>query len=175
MIRTVAARKDFSFEPSSCVKVPSSMFHPNHRESDPTLKNKLKSIRDQLNDVINEIDENGTGTETKLKTQLKITGGFGGPATWQDFTVDHERVSPEVIAAITNKIGTLQTNLKIRKPSAPFPDSRTYTIEYGDEENPRKIVLNDADLDAEAQNVINLIRQHASGDERGQEKDKEIR
>ena len=97
-----------------------------------------------------------------MDIRLKITGGFGGPAAWQELALDENSVSPDQFTKITSALETIARQQAGESPeNLPiYPDAQTYEFEFGEKER-RKCTVTDASMSKEIRDIVRLIRQQA--------------
>ena len=94
--------------------------------------------------------------------RLKITGGFGGPASWQDLSLDADTVGKEKLAEIE---ASLKAAVQSQQPAAPgqefFADGQTYAFEFESENEQNGMSVTDANITDEIREIVQLIRENA--------------
>ena len=100
-----------------------------------------------------------------MDIRLKITGGFGGPAAWQDITLDPKTVPPEELAKIESTLDTSATEQakSSNDGSPPFPDAQTYEFELVEKGSARILTVTDASISQELRDIVQLMRRQAKG------------
>jgi hypothetical protein len=98
-----------------------------------------------------------------MHVRLKITGGYGGPATWQDLQLDVDSVNAAELTRIKTVlemyVGNQGTSQFESLPN--IPDGRIYDFEIGEGVDKRTLSLNDGGLPPDVAEVIQLIYRHS--------------
>lgn len=95
-----------------------------------------------------------------MDVRLRITGGYAGPAGWQDLRADLATVGEERCRDIESVLDNARSLPESMSPV--FPDGLTYEFDYGTS-HPRYLKVTDADISPELREIVRLIQNLAAG------------
>jgi meiotically up-regulated gene 157 (Mug157) protein len=95
---------------------------------------------------------------------LRITGGYGGPATWLDLQLNLSSLSQEDSERLSNTLEKyLGKNGETKVAKVPnFPDGRVYDFEIDDDGNKRILSMHDGNIPPDIAELIPFIHKHSS-------------
>jgi hypothetical protein len=99
-----------------------------------------------------------------MTIRLRITGGYGGPATWKDLQLDLSALSKEDSERLSNTLKKyLDKNGETKVARVPnCPDGREYEFEIADDGNTRILSMHDGNIPADIAELIPFIHKHSS-------------
>ena len=97
-----------------------------------------------------------------MSIRLKITGGFGGPAAWQDLVLDPNQIEPEKLKRMESSLEAVAKRAADASSAerAVFPDAQTYEFEFG-KDNKTSVTVSDANITPELREIVNVIRKQS--------------
>ncbi len=106
-----------------------------------------------------------------MKIQMRITGGLGGPASWQDIEVDamHPQF-PNLTAAFQKELASVGAETTTARSA--IPDGMVYAIEFDDGNSVKRLVGNDG-MSRSFRALVNSLKRYGkstSDDQRRNEK-----
>lgn len=105
-----------------------------------------------------------------MKIRLKITGGFAGPAAWQDIVLDDSHPEfPELMKSVQAAARTQATESS--RSRGTFPDGQDYTIELDGDQESCTVSGADGTMSDEFRDMVQLIKRcgRANGEKKEEE------
>ncbi len=95
-----------------------------------------------------------------MEIRLKITGGFGGPATWSDLSLNPDMVGQEKFTEIEAMLkAALLSQQSVQTESGFFADGQTYTFELDCESGQQQLTVTEARITDEIRDIVQLMKQ----------------